>query len=148
MVVWAENVEKARELLRAEYGPDTLCSLWNDEDPKDQLDEMMPWFKAQDAERARALIGQENLVRAIERILLEQDPIDIGFLTSRGDEYRPEAETITLRLSEASSEAALLRIIHEEFVSWFSASIVGPISRYERIASAIWELLIAREDLH
>ena len=76
----------------------------------------------------------------VERLLFDQDPIGINF-EDNDDEYRSEAETITLRSAEASTETELLRIIHEEFVTWFGESVSGPITRYERVASEIWELL-------
>jgi hypothetical protein len=60
VTVSAENLEQARDKLRAEYGQDTSCSLWNEEDAEEQLDEFSPRFKATKAERALRLVGQEE----------------------------------------------------------------------------------------
>jgi hypothetical protein len=100
--------------------------------------------RAARAERARRLVGQEDHVARLERLLFERDPIGIAF--GPDDEYRPEAETITLRLPEAETEADLLRIIHDEFTRWFGESTAGPISRYEGIASDIWLMLRVEPD--
>jgi hypothetical protein len=103
-------------------------------------DEIAPQIRAAKAERARRLVGQEDLVAQLERLLFERDPIGINF-ESNTDEYRPEAETITLRVPEARTEADLLRIVHEEFTRWFGESTAGPVAGYEGIASEIWLIL-------
>lgn len=101
--------------------------------------ELAPMVRAAQEERATKLVGLEDLVASIERLLFEEDPIGINFDTNL-DEYRAEAETITLRLGEASTDTDLLPIVHEEFVTWFGEETAGPMSRYEHIASAIWEI--------
>lgn len=111
-----------------------------DDPDKQWREEIAPRVRAAKKERERRLVGQEDRVARIERLIFDQDPIGINF-GDNDDEYRPEAETITLRSPEASTETELLRIIHEEFVTWFGESVAGPITRYERIASEIWELL-------
>jgi len=103
-------------------------------------EEIAPRVKAAKEERQRRLSGQEERVAQLEKLLFENDPIGINF-EENVDEYRAEAETITLRLPEATTEAELLRMIHEEFVRWFGKSTAGPTTSYERIASHIWELL-------
>ena len=105
-----------------------------------QWQEIAPRVKAAAEERQRQLVGQEDRVVSLERLFFARDPIGINF-SENADEYRPEAETITLRLPEASSETELLWIVHEEFVRWFGESTAGPINRYEGIASEIWGLL-------
>jgi hypothetical protein len=111
------------------------------DDPDRQWrEEIAPRIKAAKDERQRRLVGQEDRVSSIERLLFDQDPIGINFVENT-DEYQPEAETITLRLPEVSTKADLLRIVHEEFVAWFGESTAGPINRYERITSEIWALL-------
>ena len=80
-------------------------------------------------------MGQEDLVASIEELLFRHDPILINF-GHNTDEYRPEAETITLRLPEAATEQDLQRIVHEEFVHWFGNA--GPVEHYESIAREIW----------
>jgi hypothetical protein len=32
------------------------------------------------------------------------------------------------------------RIVHEEFVSWFSGKIAGPEARYDAVARDLWAL--------
>jgi hypothetical protein len=117
-------------------------SKQNPSDDPDRLwrDQIAPQVKAAKEERRRLLVGQEDRVASLERLLFVLDPIGINF-EENADEYLPEAETITLRLPEASTETELLRIVHEEFVQWFGESTAGPINRYERIASEIWALL-------
>lgn len=76
---------------------------------------------------------------SIEDLLFRHDPVGINF-DHNTDEYRSEAETITLRLPEAATEHDLRRIIHEEFVRWFDAGTAGPAERYDSIAREIWQL--------
>lgn len=87
-------------------------------------------------ERREALRGQEADVDWLEALLFEVDPLDINY-ESNTDEYRPEAETITLRRREASSLEGVHRIVYEEFMRWFGE--VGPPDRRERIANEIWQ---------
>jgi hypothetical protein len=111
------------------------------DDPDRQwLEEIAPRIRAAKEDRQRRLVGQQDRVASIERLLFDQDPIGINFAENT-NEYRPEAETITLRLPEASTKAELLRIVHQEFVAWFGESTAGPMNRYERITSEIWALL-------
>ena len=111
------------------------------DDPERQWrEEIAPLIRARKEERQRGLVGQEDRVASIACLLFDQDPIGINFVDNT-DEYRSEAETITLRLPETSTKAELLRIVHEEFVMWFGESTAGPMTRYERIASGIWSLL-------
>lgn len=88
-------------------------------------------------DRTRLLAGKESLVADLEAILFRHDPIGINF-EDNTDEYRAEAEAIAIRLPEARDEADLLRIVHEEFVRWFDASIAGDINRYREITHEIW----------
>jgi len=76
---------------------------------RQRREEIAPRVKAARGERQRRLVGQEDRVAKLERLLFEHDPIGINF-EENDDEYRSEAETITLRLPEASTEAELLRI--------------------------------------
>ena len=120
-------------------------SLWRRKktppaDPdREWREEIAPRVKAAKEERARLLVGQESRVVNLEEVLFQHDPIGINF-GENVDEYRPEAETITLRLPEASTMDDLLRIVHEEFVRWFGQSVAGPISRYEDITAEIWAM--------
>lgn len=103
-------------------------------------EEIAPRIKAAKEERQRRLVGQEETVAQLESLLFKDDPIGINF-EENVDEYRAEAETITLRLPEATSEAELLCIVHEEFVRWFGVDTAGPPSRYAGIASEIWSIV-------
>ncbi|MDT5116401.1 MAG: hypothetical protein QOE30_2140 [Mycobacterium sp.] len=90
-------------------------------------------------ERQALLVGKEPLVAELEAMLFRHDPIGINF-GENTDEYRAEAETIAIRLPEARDEPDLIRIVHEEFVRWFSASVAGGVDRYREIAHEIWLL--------
>jgi hypothetical protein len=81
-------------------------------------EEIRPRVEADRAERARLLVGKEELVSAIEALLFAADPIGINF-EHNTDEYRPEAETIALRIPETATVDELHRIVFEEFVRWF-----------------------------
>jgi hypothetical protein len=89
--------------------------------------------------REQALVGQEDLVAQIEALLFRHDPIGINF-EDNTDEYRAEAQTITIRLPHATCADDVRRISHEEFVRWFDPQIAGPPERYTAIAAEIWEL--------
>lgn len=90
-----------------------------------------------DQTRQQLLAGQRDLTARIEEVLFRHDPVGINF-EHNTDEYRPEAETITRRLSEAATEHDLRRIIHEEFLHWFAAH-AGSVERYDPIAREIWQ---------
>ena len=89
--------------------------------------------------REQALVGQEGLVAQVEALLFRHDPIGINF-EDNTDEYLAEAQTIVMRLPEASSADDVRGIAHEEFVRWFDAQIAGPPERYSAIAEEIWAL--------
>lgn len=65
----------------------------------------------------------------------EHDPIDIAFHPA---EYTAVLRTILPRLDEAATVEDLTRMLHEEFVRWFSPRIAGPPSRYRPIAEDLW----------
>jgi hypothetical protein len=59
-------------------------------------------------------------------------------LTAMGapaDEYDPEVSTILPRLREARAAVDVQRIVHEEFVRWFGANLVGPLTDYAEVAA-------------
>lgn len=89
-------------------------------------------------ERKARLRGQDADVAWLEAALFEADPIGINF-EENTDEYRPEAETIMLRRSEATNLEDVQRIVHAEFVKWFDEGIAGPPERYEHVAGRIWQ---------
>ena len=75
--------------------------------------------------RRRLLAGSEQLVLDLEAILFRHDPAGINYETNL-DEYRSEAETITLRRAEASSVDDVRRIVDEELVRWFNGPVHHP----------------------
>jgi hypothetical protein len=87
--------------------------------------------------------GRESVVDQLEGLLFRHDPIGIKFEFNT-DEYRSEAETITIRLPEAHSVEDVLRITHEEFIRWFDDT-AGPVTRYEAIAAEVWEVWSASD---
>ncbi len=70
-------------------------------------------------------------------ILFEQDPISINFGVN-SDEYDPEVETILPRLKKCKSSLDVRKVVHEEFVKWFSKEDAGPEEYYDDIATFIW----------
>jgi hypothetical protein len=89
-------------------------------------------------ERLRAKAEYGQLFDDVAALLLRHDPININFNTNR-DEYEPEVVTILPRLRSCASAEDVCRVVHEEFVGWFSAESAGPQEHYARIASEIWE---------
>lgn len=77
-------------------------------------------------------------IPALEELLYRHDPIGLRSAGAPADEYRPEAETVSARLPEAQSEADVQRILHEEFVTWFTAEVAGDPSRYAPAAAEVW----------
>jgi hypothetical protein len=103
---------------------------------------VMPRVAAALADREAALAGGEELVSRVEALLFDDDPIGISF-GKNADEYRPEAQTIVIRLPETVSQNDVQRIVHEEFISWFSRELAGAFERYRSVAEAIWDLWTA-----
>lgn len=89
--------------------------------------------------RARIKLQYKALYSEIEEILFRHDPIGINF-GDNTDEYSSEVDTILPRLKEASSQADVLDIVHEEFCRWFDVEIVGKKSQaiYGKVASEVW----------
>lgn len=122
-------------------------SLWSRfrsrNDPAPPSEDAEEWAKTSEeilrAKRARqqALVGKEALVAEVSAILFVSDPIGINY-ESNTDEYDSEAETILLRIDEATGPTDVQRIAHEEFVRWFDAQMAGPLARYAEIGQQIW----------
>ena len=77
------------------------------------------------------------------RVLEELDFIHIAY---QSDQYAPEVETILPRLPSARDSAAVRRILHEEFVYWFSSEDAGPEERFDKAAEKIWSIWRAHAD--
>jgi hypothetical protein len=73
----------------------------------------------------------------IAALLFRHGPVIINFETNR-DEYEPEVRTILPRLRSCSSAEDVCRVVHEEFIGWFSAESAEPQERYAKIALEIW----------
>jgi hypothetical protein len=101
-------------------------------------EEKAPRTAAARAERERLTVGYEQLVSAIEGVLFRNDPIGLNFVTNT-DEYRAEAQTIVVQLPDAAEEAAVHRIVHEEFVRSFGG-LASPAEPYREVVAAIWRL--------
>jgi hypothetical protein len=101
-------------------------------------DVVIPRAAAVRAELERATRGREQIVAAIEELLFRDDPVGINFGTNT-DEYRAEAQSIVIRLPEATSESGVVTIVHDEFVQWFDSETAGPAEKYRPVAHEIWE---------
>ena len=82
-----------------------------------------------------------DLVSDVTALLYRLDPLELAPVGVPADEYRPEAETITQRVGEAQTAEELERIMHEEFVAWFSPELAGPPERYAALARETWTLI-------
>lgn len=110
---------------------------------RDEWKDVSAQVQGERDERQARLIGQEHVVGRLEALLFRHDPIGLNF-EDNTDEYRAEAETITLRLPSAHSVDDVRRIAHEEFVRWFDQQLAGPESRYDGIAREIWHVWTSR----
>jgi hypothetical protein len=75
----------------------------------------------------------------VSRLLREADPIRLIAIGAPDDEYDIEVSTILPRLREAKSPRDVQRIVHEEFVHWFSAETVGSAMYYARVSEDVWK---------
>lgn len=101
-------------------------------------EEIVPRIADARVEREELTAGYEHMVSAISEVLFRHDPIGIN-LGTKADEYKPEAQTIVVRLRGATDDVAALEIVHEEFLSWFGQT-AGPVERYREVALEIWQL--------
>ena len=88
-----------------------------------------------------------GLYEEVSAILFRHDPIGLNF-GHNTNEYEPEVDTILPRLENAYSVQDVRRIVHEEFLRWFSSGttedlhgIVGREEHYQAIAADIWEAM-------
>ncbi len=81
----------------------------------------------------------EDLYATAEEIFGRHDPLGlVADDPDIEDEYGPEITTILARLPSAENERDARRIVHEVFQEWFEGVDVGPVSRYEVLASELW----------
>ncbi|MBI4497972.1 MAG: hypothetical protein HY689_08755 [Chloroflexi bacterium] len=72
-------------------------------------------------------------------ILCRHDPVGVSDSNEESaEEYAPEVGTILSRLPQHGSVEEFRRIIHEEFVQWFSPQTAGPETSYQAIAYEVW----------
>ena len=79
-----------------------------------------------------------SLYADVSRLLREADPIGLIAMGAPDDEYDPAVSTILPRLHEARVAVDVQRIVHEEFVRWFGADLVGPLTDYAEVAEKMW----------
>src|SRR5215813_12566709 len=79
-----------------------------------------------------------SLYADVSRLLREADPIGLIAMGAPDDEYDPAVSTILPRLHEARVAVDVQRIVHEEFVRWFGADLIGPLADYAEVAEKIW----------
>lgn len=91
------------------------------------------------AARAKVKATYGNLYDQLSTLLFQHDPAGINFETNH-DEYEPEVDTILPRLAACASALEVRRVLHEEFVRWFEADLVGPEERYDDLAHAVWQM--------
>jgi hypothetical protein len=77
------------------------------------------YLDARDARRRElaALPGGPEMVGKLEALLFERDPGGVNYEVNL-DEYRPEAEKVTLRLLSARGVSDVVTILREEFMSF------------------------------
>ena len=83
-------------------------------------------------------VAYGSLYADVSRPLREADPLGLIAIGAPDDEYDPEVSTILPRLREAKTAVDVQRIVHEEFVRWFGADLVGPLTDYADVAEKIW----------
>ena len=90
-------------------------------------------------QRSQSLIAAYGSLYAdVSHLLREADPLDLIAMGAPDDEYDPEVSTILPRLREARAAVDVQRIVHEEFVRWFGADLIGPLTDYAEVAEKIW----------
>lgn len=95
----------------------------------EQIEEEQQWLRAQ----------YGSMFDSIAALLFKHDLVGINF-EDNTDEYESEARTILPRLRHCQNAEDALRVVHEEFVRWFTADVAGPQEHYTQIASEIWGL--------
>jgi hypothetical protein len=101
------------------------------------LDQLTKFIENALIEREKVRQEYGGLFDEVSAILFRIDPISINFKTNT-DEYETEVGTILPRLRACNSLVDARRIIHQEFVRWFSEKIAGPETRYQQAAEYIW----------
>lgn len=87
----------------------------------------------------RRLAGKERLVQDLTDALYEVNPIKLE--TTDPQEFRAEAETITLSLPRHLTVDLVQNVVHQEFVNWFDSDMAGDRHRYGAAALAVAQVL-------
>ena len=77
----------------------------------------------------------------IEQLLFRHDPMGLVALGAPSDEYESEAETIAPRLADVTSAEDVRRVLHEEFVSWFTDDTAPSPDALTAPADELWAAL-------
>jgi hypothetical protein len=94
-------------------------------------------------EKQRFELAQERLYDDLLEVLRRHDPLGVG-PHLRPNEYMPETGTILARLQDVASADEMLHLVHEEFVRWRGEAAAGDVTRYEPIASDVWQARLRR----
>ena len=88
-----------------------------------------------------ATTADKQLFARVKRAVNSADPIALLRAGAPDDEYDPEIDEITHRLSECTTRAQTQTTVHRVFVKWFGGpGIAGPRSAYRKLATALHAL--------
>ena len=99
---------------------------------------MSKWKESQKKQAELKRTYTEAYGRLTE-ILFTEDPVRINFGFNT-DEYGPEAATILPRLFDARSVDDVRKVVHEEFVKWFSTD--NPPESFQVVAERVWKEVV------
>ena len=68
------------------------------------------------------------------------DPLSLFKHGVLNDEYEAEATNIVKLLPEAKSVQHLHDLIYNVFVHWFDIALVGPKTKYQKLAADLWQI--------
>lgn len=77
----------------------------------------------------------------LTEILFRHDPMGLAAFGAPADEYESEAETIAPRLAGVACVDDVRRVVHEEFVSWFTEDSAPPLEALTATAEEVWAAL-------
>ena len=82
----------------------------------------------------------KQLFACVKRAVNAADPIAILRIGAPDDEYDPEIDEITHRLTECRTQAQTRATVHRVFVKWFGAGVAGPRGDYRKLATVLHAL--------
>jgi len=119
---------------------------WKRKDPDPEWRAINAQLEKARSERKSRVAPYAVLVVDVNECLYRADPIGLAAAGCPPDEYEAEAESIVIRLPEASTSDQLLEVVHDEFQKWFGADVAGSRATYEELSRAIWALWQSRAD--